>query len=174
MAKKKKKGTEEADSFVGGNKNDNYSGLDGHDTIVGNGGNDKLFGDEGNDGIMGGDGKDKIKGGAGFDIITGDGGKDTLWGGTETDSFIFRTGGKFGIGSDVDIIKDVDTEGVDIDHIQILSVDPGNLIDSFNDVLKHARQDGKDVELNFGHGDILILANTKKSELSAELFMFEG
>jgi Ca2+-binding RTX toxin-like protein len=170
----KTKGTKGPDSFVGSEKSDTYYGLGGQDTIAGNGGNDKLKGGSGNDGILGGEGSDTIWGDAGYDILSGDAGKDTLTGGSETDSFIFRTGGKFGVGSDVDIITDIDTAGADIDHIQIMSLDFTNIIDSFADVMKHARQDGRDVRLDFGHGDVLILEDTKRNALSAELFMFEG
>jgi Ca2+-binding RTX toxin-like protein len=169
-----KKGGSGPDSFEGSNRNDFYDGRGGPDTISGVGGNDNLKGGGGNDAILGGENNDKIWGAAGYDIISGDAGKDTLWGGADTDSFIFRTGGHFGIGSDIDIIKDVDTSGKDMDHIQIMSVDPTNLIDSFGDVMKHAHQSGKDVRLGFGHGDILILSHTKMAALSAELFMFEG
>lgn len=169
---KKKKGTEFADSFTGSDRNDSYDGLAGDDAIVGNAGNDKLWGGDGNDGVMGMDGNDKLWGGAGHDRIIGYAGKDTLWGGTETDAFIFTAGGKFGPGSDVDIIKDLDTDGDDMDDIYIMSLDA--TIDSFADVMKHAKQDGAHVRLDFGNGDVLILENTKKAELSAELFMYEG
>jgi Ca2+-binding RTX toxin-like protein len=168
----KQKGTESADSFTGGNKNDAYDGLAGQDAISGMGGNDKLWGGADNDGINGGDGNDKIWGDAGFDMVTGGAGKDTLWGGTETDAFIFIAGGQFGPGSDIDIIKDIDTEGEDMDDIQIMALDAS--IDSFADIVKHANQNGKDVRIDFGNGDVIILADTKKSELSAELFMYEG
>lgn len=171
---KKKIGTELADNFTGGDKKDVYNGLAGQDAIFGMGGNDKLKGGDDNDGIVGGEGNDKIWGDAGFDIITGGAGKDTLWGGTETDTFIFQIGGKFSLGSDIDIIKDIDTEGDDIDHISLLSIDFTNQVTSFDDVMKYAKQDGKDVRIDFGNGDILILEKTLKSELSAELFMFEG
>jgi Ca2+-binding RTX toxin-like protein len=169
---KKKKGTELSDSWFGGNKNDKYDGLGGDDAITGMDGNDKLWGGDGNDAIQGTDGNDKIWGGAGFDRMTGGAGKDTLWGGTETDAFIFSAGGKFGPGSDTDIIKDIDTEGDDMDDIQIMSLDGS--IDSFADIMKHADQDGKDVRINFGNGDVLILEGVKKGDLSAELFMYEG
>jgi len=169
---KKKTGTELSDSFTGGNKNDSYNGLAGDDAIVGMGGNDRLWGADGNDGVLGMDGNDKIWGGAGFDRLTGGAGKDMLWGGADTDAFIFTVGGKFGPGSDVDIIKDIDTDGEDMDDIQIMALDAS--IDSFADILKQAKQDGADVRLDFGNGDVLILENTNKSELSAELFMFEG
>lgn len=172
MAKKKKVGTELPDNFVGSNKNDVYDGLGGQDSISGMGGNDKLKGGTENDSVLGGKGNDKIWGNAGYDILSGDEGKDTLWGGSETDSFIFRVGGKFGIGSDVDIIKDIDTEGDDMDHIQVMSMDFNNLIDEFSDIMKHAKQVGDDVKIDFGHGDVLILKDTSKSDLSAELFMF--
>lgn len=171
---KKKKGTDEPDSFVGGNKNDSYSGLGGQDSISGMGGNDKLKGGEGNDSIIGGEGNDKIWGDVGYDYLWGGAGKDTLWGGSETDSFIFQIGGKFGVGSDIDIIKDIDTEGDDIDHIQLMSIDFTDPVTSFADVMKHAKQDGKDVRIDFGDGDILILEKTQKSDLTADLFMFDS
>ena len=171
---KKKIGTELADNFTGGDKKDVYNGLAGQDAIFGMGGNDKLKGGDDNDGIVGGEGNDKIWGDAGFDIITGGAGKDTLWGGTETDAFIFTVGGQFGagLGSDTDIIKDIDTEGDDMDDIQIMALDGS--IDSFADILALAKQNGDDVKIDFGNGDILILADTKKAELTAELFMYEG
>jgi Ca2+-binding RTX toxin-like protein len=173
MMAKWKKGGPEADSFTGTDKADYYMGLGGQDAISGFGGNDKLKGGTENDGIVGGDGNDKIWGEDGFDIITGDAGKDLLWGGAETDAFVFRVGGKFGVGSDIDIIKDIDTKGKDMDDIQIMSLDFTNQIDSFSDVMKFARQDGKHVKIDFGSGDILILENTKKAALTAELFMFD-
>jgi Ca2+-binding RTX toxin-like protein len=168
-----KKGGPGPDSFAGTTKNDFYNGAGGQDTISGIDGNDQLKGGAGNDGILGGTGNDKIWGDDGYDVISGDEGKDTLWGGAATDSFLFRTGGKFGIGSDVDIIKDLDTSGKDIDHIQIMSLDFTNLIDSFDDVMKHARQDGKHVRVDFGHGDVLILEHVRKSALTPDVFMFD-
>ena len=167
---KKKKGTELTDSFTGGAKNDLYDGRGGDDAIVGMGGNDKLWGGDGNDGIFGMDGNDRIWGGAGHDRITGDAGKDLLWGGAATDAFIFTAGGKFGPGSDIDIINDLVTVGEEMDDIYIMSLDA--TIDSFGAVMKHAKQVGSDVRLDFGSGDVLILIDTKMSELSADLFMF--
>lgn len=168
---KKKAGTEGSDSWTGTNKAEFYVGLGGEDTISGMGGNDKLKGGDGNDGILGGEGNDKIWGDAGFDIIDAGAGKDVIRGGADTDSFIFRVGGKFGLGSDTDIIKDLDVDGEDMDHIQLLSLDPSNIIDSFADVMKHARQIGDDVRLDFGSGDVLILENVAKASLTAELFL---
>lgn len=169
---KKKKGDELANTFDGKNKAEAYDGLAGMDTIAGNGGNDKLWGGDDNDGILGGTGNDKIWGGQGYDRISGDAGRDLLWGGSETDAFIFTQGGKFGPGSDVDIIKDIDTKGEDMDDIQIMSLDAS--IDSYADIKKHARQDGADVRIDFGNGDVLILEHTKMKHLSAELFMYDN
>lgn len=168
-----KTGNADPNNFQGTNKNDFYKGLGGQDSIQGMGGNDHLKGGNGNDAIVGGKGNDKIWGDAGFDIISGDEGKDILWGGADTDSFIFRVGGKFGVGSDIDIIKDVDTSGGDMDHIQIMSIDFLNPITSFGDVMKFAKQSGHDVKIDFGHGDVLILADTKIADLSPGLFMFQ-
>jgi Ca2+-binding RTX toxin-like protein len=169
---KKKTGNELANTFQGGNKADAYDGLGGQDTILGMGGNDKLWGGDDNDGILGGDGNDKIWGGQGYDILTGGAGKDMLWGGTETDAFIFMAGGRYAPGSDVDIIKDIVTKGDQMDDIQIMSLDGS--IDSYADIRKLARQDGSDVRIDFGFGDVLILENIKLKHLSAELFMYEG
>lgn len=168
---KKKTGTDGSDSWTGTKKADFYLGLDGHDTIDAKGGNDKIKGGEGNDAILGGEGNDKIWGDAGFDVITAGAGKDVIWGGADTDSFIFQIGGKFGLGSDVDIIKDLTVEGESMDHIQLLTLDPSNIIDSFADVLKQMKQVGDDVKIDFGNGDVLILENVDKASLTAELFL---
>ena len=175
---KKKTGTIGPDAWTGGGKKESYDGLAGDDTILGMGGNDKLWGNEGLDVLDGGEGNDKIWGGAGHDRIIGGAGKDALWGGAETDAFIFTARGKFDlpgdvkISSEVDIIKDIDKEGDDMDDIQIIALDGS--IDSFADIMKYADQDGKDVRIDFGKGDVLILANTKIGELTAELFMYEN
>lgn len=169
---KKKKGTDGPDSFVGGNGADAYDGRDGQDSLIGGGGNDKLWGGGDNDSLFGGLNNDKLWGGAGFDRLSGDEGKDKLWGGAETDAFLFRQGGKYAPGSDIDIIKDLDTKGDDMDDIYIMSMDAS--IDSFQDIMKHAKQVGDDVRIDFGHGDVLILEHTAKGHLSAELFMFGG
>jgi Ca2+-binding RTX toxin-like protein len=171
---KKKTGTEGIDNYTGSPKNNAYDGLAGDDTILGMGGNDKLWGNDGLDVIDGGEGNDKIWGGAGHDRITGGAGKDTLWGGADTDAFIFMAGGQFGagLGSGVDIIKDVDTDGDDMDDISVMAIDGS--IDSYEDIFSLAKEDGDDVKIDLGNGDVLILADTKKADLSAELFMFEG
>lgn len=173
---KKKTGSDGPDSWTGGDKNEAYDGLAGDDTILGMAGNDKLWGNDGLDTIDGGEGNDKIWGGAGHDRIIGGVGKDTLWGGGDTDAFVFTVGGEFGaaFSSDTDIIKDIDADPDSdaMDDIQIMALDGS--IDSFADIFKLAKQDGDDVKINFGNGDILILADTKKAELSAELFMYEG
>lgn len=169
---KKKKGDNLANFFTGTDKADAYDGRGGDDAISGMAGNDKLWGGDGLDGIDGGEGNDRIWGDDGMDRITGGGGKDLLWGGADTDAFIFTAGTKFFDGSDIDIIKDIDTRGADMDDIQIMSLDAR--IDSYADIFRLAKQDGKDVRIDFGYGDVLILENTKKAHLNAELFMYEG
>jgi hypothetical protein len=147
---KKKTGSEGPDSWTGGGKNEAYDGLAGDDTIGDMAGNDQLWGNEGLDVIDGGEGNDKI------------------WGGADTDAFIFTVGGEFGAAFSID----TDSESAAMDDIQIMALDGS--IDSFADIFKLAKQDGADVRIDFGNGDVLILADTKKAELSAELFMYEG
>lgn len=101
------KGTEQADTFVGGDNNTErvfFFGNGGDDNIRGGAGDDDLFGGEGDDVIIGGDGKDFIVGGGGDDIVTslratdqlngtdaahaGAHERDLLIGGLESDRFI--------------------------------------------------------------------------------------
>ena len=70
------RGTQGADTLVGGAGDDVIYGFEGADTLKGGGGNDVLAGNEGNDVLQGGDGDDYLLGGAGNDTIDGGAGND--------------------------------------------------------------------------------------------------
>ncbi len=70
------RGTQGADTLVGGADDDVIYGFEGADTLKGGGGNDVLAGNEGNDVLQGGDGDDYLLGGAGNDTIDGGAGND--------------------------------------------------------------------------------------------------
>ena len=147
-------------------------GSDIGDSFPGTNGNDRYDGRAGNDGINGGDGNDKLWGSAGYDIITGGAGKDLLWGGTEADSFVFQRGGRIGFGSETDIIKDLDFKTDEIDHIQIMNIDSIDIISSLSELMKYAHKDGSDLRFSFGHGDVLVIEDIKKSQIPDDLFIF--
>lgn len=70
------RGTQGADTLVGGADDDVIYGFEGADTLKGGGGNDVLAGNEGNDVLQGGDGDDYLLGGPGADTIDGGAGND--------------------------------------------------------------------------------------------------
>ncbi len=87
-------GTDRADTFKGGAKDDRLTGNGGQDKLTGGGGNDMLDGGLGNDRLTGaagfdwlygGDGNDTLDGGGEIDILLGGAGRDVLKGGTGND-----------------------------------------------------------------------------------------
>lgn len=70
------RGTQGADTLVGGADDDVIYGFEGNDTLKGGGGNDVIAGNEGNDVLQGGDGDDYLLGGPGADTIDGGAGND--------------------------------------------------------------------------------------------------
>lgn len=70
------RGTQGADTLVGGAGDDVIYGFEGADTLKGGGGNDVIAGNEGNDVLQGGDGDDYLLGGPGNDTIDGGAGND--------------------------------------------------------------------------------------------------
>jgi Ca2+-binding RTX toxin-like protein len=63
------RGTQNADSLVGGDGNDILGGDFGADTLIGGGGSDVLSGGDGDDQLSGGAGSDSIEGGLGNDTV---------------------------------------------------------------------------------------------------------
>jgi Ca2+-binding RTX toxin-like protein len=117
-----------------------------NDRLWGQGGDDKLFGESHNDRLYGGDGNDVLSGGTG---------NDKLYGGDGADTFVFG-GGKGGndVVTDFDIKKDI---------IQIAKGTNG--IKSADDVLDHAKQHGKNVVIDLGHGNKITLKDVDLGDL---------
>jgi Ca2+-binding RTX toxin-like protein len=116
-----------------------YAGR-GDDIIKGLGGNDKLIGEGG---------KDTLIGGAGNDVLTGDAAR-----GSFEDVFVF------GRGSGRDVITDFE---VGKDMLQILKGLNG--IKKASDVLDHATQKGKNVVIDLGDGNKIVLKNVDLDDL---------
>jgi Ca2+-binding RTX toxin-like protein len=115
------------------------------DKLVGTSLKDKLFGLGGNDKINGLDGNDILEGGRGNDKLTGGDGADTF---------------VFGEKSGKDMITDFDV------NKDVISIAKGlNGIKSAEDVLDHAKQKGKHVEIDLGDGNKITLKFTKLADL---------
>lgn len=70
------RGTQGADTLIGGVEDDVIYGFGGHDTLRGGAGHDVLAGHEGNDVLQGGEGDDYLLGGPGHDTLDGGAGSD--------------------------------------------------------------------------------------------------
>ncbi|NER03898.1 MAG: tandem-95 repeat protein, partial [Okeania sp. SIO3C4] len=79
------------DSLVGGEFDDNFDGSGGDDTLEGLAGNDTLSGDDENDSLVGGDGNDSIDGGDDDDTFIGGLGADTLSDNDGNNTFVYTS-----------------------------------------------------------------------------------
>ena len=150
------------DHIFAGRGNDTVLAGRGDDLVDGGKGNDKLYGESGNDGVAGGDGNDDLNGGHGRDFLVGGAGRDALTGGRGPDTFVMRTG------TGVDTVTDLHSN----DTIDLRGIDLAALgIDSGADVIAAFHQRGHDAVLDLGHGDKLILEDTRVSELDAAQFI---
>jgi Ca2+-binding RTX toxin-like protein len=128
-------------TVIGGNGGETMEGAGTRDKLYGEGGNDRIFGNGGNDKLIGGAGKDFLDGGEGNDTLVGD-----ASGGSFKDIF------HFGENSGKDVITDFQV-GKDM-----LEIQKGlNGIKKPEDVLDHAKQDGKHVVINLGDGNKITL-----------------
>ena len=114
---------------------------------------ENVIGSEKNDKIVGDDKDNVLDGAGGNDVLKGKGGMDTLIGGTGDDTFIYKKG--YG----VDTITDLGL-GNDIVDISVKAVD------TFKDLKALMTEVGSDVVIDFGKGDMLILANKTIDSLS--------
>ena len=157
-------GAEGNDQLCGGAGNDTLRGGNGEDRLSGNAGNDNLSGGHGADWLNGGAGDDIVRGGNGRDVVGGGGGDDHLYGGAEEDLFVFRTG------DDVDTIEDFEVSFLGYDRIDLSGLAS---ITSWNDLRSnHITQDGSDVVIDGGNGDMLILSDTDVDNLVKLFFDF--
>ena len=196
------KGTRNDDLLRGGADDDVLSGKRGDDIISGAGGDDRLNGGSGNDLLLGGDGNDKLVGGWGNDVLEGGEGNDRLNGGFGRDTLNGGAGDdklNGGWGNDVlsggegnDILTGgwgVDTFIFDGGHDTIRDFDPGfewwffslpgdqitidvEGVDSFEDLMALAEQDGRNIVIDINESDSLTLNNTRMSELESDMFAF--
>jgi Ca2+-binding RTX toxin-like protein len=127
---------------------DDLRGTETDNVIRGYGGNDVIHGRGGNDKLYGGDGNDY------FD--TG-GGNDTVWGGDGADTFHFDED------EDGDVIKDFQNN---IDELEFHNL-PG--INTTQEVLNFATQQGTDVYFDFGDGITLLVENITKGQLENDI-----
>lgn len=139
------------DFHLGANFEDLH--LAGHGDIdgVGNAADNRLYGDKGDN---------HLSGGKGDDTLNGVGGKDLLTGGAGADTFLF--GKAYGH----DTITDFQSGE---DHINLHGIGG---ISSFAEVQSHASQDGADVVLDLGGGDVLTIAHTDLADLKIGDFLF--
>lgn len=150
------------DSLYGGLDNDILRGGDHRDMLNGGSERDKLFGDDGDDNLFGGTENDILRGGADNDVLRGGAGRDKVFGGAGEDLFKFKTG------DDIDIIKDFKIGFLFHDRIDLSGLE---LVSSWNDLKRnHMEQDGNDVVIDGGDGDLLILKNTDIGDLAKMYF----
>jgi Ca2+-binding RTX toxin-like protein len=114
---------------------------------------DHVIGSRKADFLEGGDSSDSISGNAGNDILSGGTGPDHLTGGTGKDMFFFERD------SGHDIVTDFHNGQ---DHVQVAQ--------GMYDRLE-MHQDGKDLILDFGWGDQMVLENVQKSEINDHDFL---
>ena len=174
---------------------DFYQGNDWHNFLVGDylretkifgaGGNDKIFGRFLHENhLAGGDGRDKLFGGAFSDQLDGNAGHDRLYGGLGNDILSGGTGNDKlhgGWGDDVFVF----TEGDGHDTVHDFSKG-GNFwffnagkdslyldvdgVETYEDALDAAHQQGRHVVFDFGDGDQLTLRHTRLNSLTEDHF----
>lgn len=148
-----------ADTIDGGDGNDRIKGDRGDDSLTGGAGNDRVSGGKGDDIVLGGDGDDRVKGGAGADLIDGGAGSDRYWGNGGADTFVFGVDGEF------DKIHNY-VDGVDVIDISAFG------LTGIDEVLAAATEDGDDLLIDLGGGDVIKVDNATLNQLSADDFIF--
>ncbi len=130
-------------------------------SITGTVTDNRIIGNMGADTLSGGGGADRLEGGRGADVLSGGTGADTLIGGADADRFVFATG--FG----ADIVADFKAN---MDMIDLTGLDS---VASFAELLADfMRQEGRNVVIDAGAGDVLTLSNVRLSALDAADFLF--
>lgn len=100
-------------------------------------------------------GKDRLLGRGGEDTLNGGGAHDVLTGGSGNDTFLFPAG------NDKDTITDFDADG---------GIGFQDLIGRAFADLDSTTEDGKNVILDFGDGDVLTLLNVEPEQITAADF----
>jgi serralysin len=135
------------DWVVGGKDQDQLFGDEGADVVLGNLGADTLHGGDGDrDVVRGGQGDDVVYGDAGSDYVSGDRGNDTVFGG----------GG-------ADVFHGSQDQGVDI--VMDFSIAEGDRVMLDPGATYEVRQQGTDIIIDTGAGNLMIVANVELSAL---------
>ncbi|PIE07984.1 MAG: hypothetical protein CSA74_04815 [Rhodobacterales bacterium] len=152
------------DTVYGGKGNDKLYGGNGNDTLYGGTHNDKLYGNQGRDALRGQNGNDMLFGGKGHDRLHGGKGNDTLTGGRGHDTFVFKSG------DDAETVKDFTLAGNHSDKVDLSGMAS---ITGWNDLKgNHMTQNGADVVIDAGNGDVMTLENVTLADLAQDHFIF--
>lgn len=116
---------------------------------------DRIGGDDGDNLLQGGEGNDLLLGFDGDDTLSGGGGNDKMAGGRGDDLFVFEE--NFG----EDVISDFNHRN-DILDLTLLD------IENVDDVKDLAQQEGDQLVLDFGDGNILTLEETRIRDIDAD------
>ena len=168
-------GTSGDDALYGGSGDETLSGKGGNDYLFGDDGNDLLKGDDGQDVLQGGNGDDVLRSGKGTDVLDGGAGDDLIFGGTGSSLIVG------GIGNDTirtrsgnDVILFNRGDGMDT----VIADGKGDNTLSFGGGISYSdltlSRDGKDLIVNAGDGDGLILRNwyaNKQSVLNLQIIL---
>ncbi len=174
-------GTVEDDVINGFAGNDTLNGNSGDDTLNGGAGNDSLYGWTGNDILNGGEGNDYLIGAAGNDTLNGGAGNDRLYAGSGEDSLNGGAGDDYiiaGNGKDTLIFEDLfgnDTvwsfeEGESGEDV--ISFQDIDGLESFEDVVAVARQEGLDTIINVSDDASITLKRVGLENLNEADFIF--
>jgi len=125
-----------------------------NDTIAGDAGNDKLYGYKGDDALVGRGGNDQLFGQDGDDVLDGGAGNDQYTGGAGADTFVAN------VGDGLDKIRDFE-DGVDL--IKMIGQSWGEI---------QLTQNGSDVDVEYGNGDVLTIENTSVADITEADFNF--
>ena len=140
------------DFLKGGVRDDVLNGGDGDDRLIANGGDDRL---------NGGDGIDILNAGGGTDTLNGGAGDDILRGGAQSDVFVFTDG------HGNDVVQDFDA----FDDAEVIDFTGLSGISSFGDVAAVSSQQGADVVIDTGSGEIIV-TDVVLDDLDAGDFLF--
>ncbi|NEQ74342.1 MAG: tandem-95 repeat protein, partial [Okeania sp. SIO2C9] len=152
------------DSLVGGEFNDDFDGSGGNDTLEGLAGNDTLAGDDENDSLVGGDGNDSIDGGDDDDTIIGGLGADTLSDDNGNNTFVYTSaddgGAKFNAADAASIGTAISASLYDrITGFEDLGVVGGDTIAFSSTVIPAVDNIATNVQMTDISGNVLIAGN---------------
>lgn len=150
----KLRGNDGDDLLHGEVGNDDLQGQNGNDTLSGGVGNDSLFGGAGDDDLTGDDGDDLLYGDAGADYLFGGLGDDRLRGGADADIFVFN--------ADSDFERVLDWQ----DGIDLIDLSGFNFTDA-NQALSNFFQQGSNVRIINGTGDVMVISDAVLAEFTA-------